>query len=240
MIEDIKTLTHLTYRFLLRVLLGREKRDEIIKKEQSVFLLTNILSKYKMKWLLKYLGHEKQVREAIEKINGEVFIDIGANVGFYSILFSKNFRKVYAIEPETHNYTHLIRNTRDIKNIKCIKIAISDFNGELPFYLTEYCGSHSLLKTNEAIKEIKVKSMTLEKFFNVEGIKCADLIKVDVEGAEFEVLKGALKVMNKIKRWVIELHDRNRKLELENLLRKYGYDTMWINGRRNHLIARRD
>jgi len=63
----------------------------------------------------------------------------------------------------------------------------------------------------------------------------ADLVKVDVEGAEWEVLNGAKNVMSKIRSWLIELHDTTRKNELKDLLKSSGYNVRWVD--RNHIFA---
>ena len=62
----------------------------------------------------------KQLYHFSKKINSEIFIDIGANIGFYSILLSGHFKKIYSFEPNQRNFQVLRKNinTNDLKNIK--------------------------------------------------------------------------------------------------------------------------
>jgi hypothetical protein len=67
--------------------------------------------------------------------------------------------------------------------------------------------------------------------------RSAELVKIDVEGAEFLVLKGAEASLSakKIESIVIELHDRKRQKELEEILTKYDYRFRWLDG--DHILA---
>lgn len=65
-----------------------------------------------------------------------------------------------------------------------------------------------------------------------------DLVKVDVEGAEWLVLEGAEAIMPRIRRWVIELHEPSRKAELEHRMRQHGYNkNSWLDSA--HLASQR-
>ena len=71
-----------------------------------------------------------------------------------------------------------------------------------------------------------------KRLADVVPTEIVDLVKVDVEGAEELVLRGAEPIMQNIRSWVIELHDRSRKAELVSYMEKYGYESTWID--RNH------
>ena len=81
-----------------------------------------------------------------------------------------------------------------------------------------------------------MKATTLDVLLKNEP--CVDLIKVDVEGAEWQVLDGTRKVMPRIKSWIIEIHDINRKQELEDRLSLEGYVTKWLDEK--HIYAWRE
>jgi len=172
------------------------------------------------------------VTDLVKTIHGNLFVDIGANWGYYSVLLSPNFKRVFAVECYLGNMRKLAENISGLKNVECFKLAVFDKNGIADLYLAgANFGSHSLVIKRSDIT-IKVKTVTLSSLLKGE---VADLIKVDVEGAEWEVLKGAENVMNNIKRWLIELHDLTRKDELEELMKSYNYHLKWVDY--NHLFA---
>jgi len=63
------------------------------------------------------------------------------------------------------------------------------------------------------------------------------LVKVDVEGAEWLVLEGAKGMMNRIRSWLIELHDPIRKREIERRMAQHGYQHIWIDD--HHIMFQR-
>jgi len=131
-------------------------------------------------------------------------IDIGAHVGISVIHWSKLFSKVTAFEPMIDHYNCLIKNTENLKNIECHNNAISGSEGILygAYRSNKNSGSFQLLDSNyqqpkkkspRQLYEILVKKLDSFEF------KSVDLIKVDVEGWELDVLKGATLTIQKHK-----------------------------------------
>jgi len=178
--------------------------------------------------------HEPEVSRFLSKTHGALFVDVGANLGRYTIMLSSNYKRIIAIEPEPSNMKHLKRNLLQagINNVDPLQIAISDREGYVKLYLARHSGGHTI-KKGYYNKYIKVKASTLNSILKNEPH--IDLIKVDVEGAEWQVLKGSQKIMPKIKSWMIEIHDKNRKHELEKLLSSKGYCTRWLDEK--HIYA---
>jgi predicted RNA methylase len=81
--------------------------------------------------------YEKNVRNILKNIHGDCFYDVGANVGFYSLLLRHNFHQVYAVEPVPANIRRLNRglSIRFVRNIRVIPVALSDKNGKATFYV---------------------------------------------------------------------------------------------------------
>jgi FkbM family methyltransferase len=198
--------------------------------------------------LRKWIKYEPRVTNYISKLRGVLFIDIGAQFGYYSLLVQKNFDRVIAIEPHPGNHRilrKLIRK-RGIDNIVTEQIAISEKDGKSFLYLHRHSGGHSLLKRFPysfsetepiSIQEFKsnyieVKTLSLSTFLSAEK---ADLIKLDVEGAEWLALEGARSVMHNMSTWIVELHDLTRKTELERFFYSYDYEVNWLD--LNHLCA---
>jgi len=126
------------------------------------------------------------------------FIDIGANIGIYSLLAAAHIKKggrVYSFEPSDWAYIRLIDNINlnGFKNIKVLKKGISNKTGKLKFYLCDddaynSIGNHPMREVIN-IKEIDVT--TLNEFCAAENISNIDLLKVDTEGADYLALLGA-------------------------------------------------
>jgi len=146
---------------------------------------------------------------------GSTFIDVGANIGDFSLLAASvigNEGKVLAFEPEAANCQWVKRNIElnGHKNVEVFQLALSDSDGEAPLYLGGRCDYHSLLKDQREREAgaITVKTRTLDSLLEERGQFRVDMIKVDVEGAELEVLKGARETLRRNPHVVLllELH----------------------------------
>jgi len=188
------------------------------------------LLKLKRRLAVLFAIHEKPVSSFLKSVRGHVFVDIGANYGYYSLLLYGNFEKIYAFEPILSIFKELESNFKKFNNVECIKKAVSNVDGQLVDF--SYHGSRGSAET-----------VTLASFFPDMEI---DLIKVDVEGAEWKVLEGAERILERIKSWVVELHDPDRKEELENWFVSRSYSVRWLDFRfkgsrtANHIYAWRD
>lgn len=130
--------------------------------------------------------------------SGMVVVDIGANIGYYSVLFSKwvgNTGKVYCFEPDPENFSLLKKNiiANNYHNTNLIQKAVSNSNKEGVLYLSkENIGDHRILnfhyydRDNEREK-IKIQSTKLDSIFSNKKI---NLIKMDIQGAEMLALDG--------------------------------------------------
>lgn len=192
---------------------------------------------------------EANVKKELRKIRGSVFLDIGANIGMYSLLLRRNFKEIIAVEANLSIYERLHKKVSSRRNIHPLWSAISDIDGEVSLYHTDLCDTilskfeykplHS--SSAEAIQEGRnpttVPSLTIDSLLKKFNIVLVDVMKIDVEGAEFQVLSGASKSLSggKISRMVVELHDRGRKAEMEDLLKGFDFSIKWIDA--DHIFA---
>lgn len=136
---------------------------------------------------------------------GMTVIDIGANIGVYTkiacdIVGPKG--KVFAFEPESENLIILKEKLAVFKNsnVTVISKALSDKIGEERLYIDEVnVGNHSMSEKNilKGNNFIKIQTTTLDKYFSDKGK--VDLIKMDVQGAEGKIIKGAENILTKYK-----------------------------------------
>jgi len=127
--------------------------------------------------------------------------DVGAFRGWYTVLAGKLVGlegHVYAFEPEPGNFQVLWRVCllSGLRNLTLYKLALSDKDGIERMYISEYPSMHSIvLRRGGSV--IDVKSIRLDTLVSLGAIPRLDLVKVDVEGAELKVLRGAKSSISK-------------------------------------------
>ncbi len=162
-----------------------------------------------------------------------MFVDIGANEGEYTTLLAKRFNKVYAFEPNPKAIPILTRRVSRYGNVSIIAKAVSNRNGETVLYehpLSDRLGKRdNILGTPDAVGHT-VPTVAYDTIINEK----ADLVKIDVEGAEFLVLEGMKQnlIDRNIRHLIIELHSSRDRLKLESLLTNYGFQVEWLDGDR--------
>lgn len=172
--------------------------------------------------------HEPLMRKYFSLKENGVFVDIGANIGKYSIVLGRQLKKgkVVSIEAERGNFETLKKNIglNKLENIFPMNVACSNKEGKLTFYIDPYStGGHSLKPLKEN-KKVEVDAKKLDSILKILKIKKVDLIKIDVEGAELEVLKGATSTLKKSHPKIIfEAWDNKRLDEIRNFLREFKY-----------------
>jgi FkbM family methyltransferase len=128
---------------------------------------------------------------------GMNIIDAGANIGYYVLLESQKASKVFAIEPNPRSFALLKRNVKINKrnNVYLKNIAAGDKRGKIPFVLDESWNLSRVLKKGEKISNGKIKNVKIDTLDNLFKGKKIDLIRMDVEGYELSILKGAVNLI---------------------------------------------
>jgi FkbM family methyltransferase len=134
---------------------------------------------------------------------GMTIVDVGVNRGYFSLLFAKLMNdkgKVLSFEPNPSS-CFWFRKSIQSNGYKCIKLfqyALSDKEGSATLYRGTYSGSSSLFPSLHTKKEtITVKTRKLDNVLKDEGIDKVDILKIDVEGADLLVLKGAERLLKR-------------------------------------------
>jgi FkbM family methyltransferase len=158
----------------------------------------------------------------------DVFFDLGAHIGTYSILASvSNDIDIYAFEPHPDNMQRIRENIMLNKvddRVTAISTAVSDSNGETELFLGQGDYAHSVMPIYHSDEERRdyVNTITLNSFCDREGIY-PDLIKIDVEGAGGLVLDGASEVINKQPDFLLETHSDKEATAFNEVLESNGY-----------------
>ncbi len=147
-------------------------------------------------WLGSYESEQVRFFEKIVKKDWVIF-DIGAHVGFYTLLSAElvgKDGKVFSFEPLIDNYEYLKKHIEinNYKNITPLNVAVSDKDGSAFFRKGENTSMGHLTSNGE----IKVRTITIDNLINNKKLPIPDVLKIDVEGAELAVLKGAVNLLN--------------------------------------------
>jgi FkbM family methyltransferase len=151
------------------------------------------------KWSILEGFESKYILSKIEP--GWTVIDIGANIGFYTVQFSKKVGKngkVLAVEPSFNNVYLLKKNIRAnrLKNVSIIEKAVSSKTGIGKLYLsTGHSGDHRIYNTINKRKCIPIQTITIDNLTKNE--KQVDLIKMDIQGAEYLSISGMSRTIKK-------------------------------------------
>jgi FkbM family methyltransferase len=170
--------------------------------------------------------HEKRLKKFYSKKEIDIVIDVGSHKGEFINNVIDDITPIYSFEPQTSVRNSLIKSTSN-KNVKeYFDTALSDFNGEIDLILNNLSSTSSIKKSNpnslwmkikkfllggeiiagkEKIKVSKLDDVLLERLSSKDRI----LIKIDVEGAEAEVLKGAEKILKSCNVAYVQLESAN-------------------------------
>jgi FkbM family methyltransferase len=150
---------------------------------------------------------------------GMTVIDIGAHMGMYTLTASKLVGEsgvVLALEPSTREFQRLTFHVtlNDLKNVRCLQTAASSSFGEATLKIgSEWNSGHNTFgeffnESVEMIREERVLTQTVDALVAGQGLERVDIIKIDVEGHEFQVLAGAVDTITRFRpRILIEVFE---------------------------------
>ena len=201
-------------------------------------------------------GYENQSISLWKELckNANRILDVGANFGLYGLIAQKintNSDVIY-FEPLKRNSERIKKNL-EINNFcaKIEQVAVSNFNGTATFYdmaseentigsfSREFVEAHS---HHKAIVPIKVGVVTLDSYFDKSKVSSLDLVKIDVEGAEFEVIEGFRNSVIRFKPdFLVEITSEVNSKKIGSLFAELnlGYEYFEINEKEG-LIKRRN
>jgi len=144
----------------------------------------------------------------------EIIIDIGSQNGYFSIYTSKKAKKIFAYEPVLENYQNILKNIAINKledKIIPFNLAVSNKKEKIRIYLSEEnSGGHS--EFSDGDKYIEIDSTTIQDIFESNKIEDCDLLKIDIEGGEYDIIYSLPdEYFKKIKNICLECHEVNKE-----------------------------
>lgn len=198
---------------------------------------------------------EPSVKKTINNIRGDIFIDIGANIGEYTLSTWRHFKKTISVEPNMAAETRLrerIGWRSWFHDFRVLQFAVSDTGGQR----TKLHLNRDGVRCNGSADTIEpvfryrpashpeidrtwdysanptsfqwAETITLDDLCDLPDTRIIDLVKIDTEGHEFAVLKGGPHAIDRIRRIVVELHDRERKQEMTETVSSEFDEVRWI------------
>jgi FkbM family methyltransferase len=195
--------------------------------------------------------HEEDIRKHFNPKKGDTVIDIGAAFGLYTITSSRQVGpngKVIAIEAHPDSFEMLNRNIKlnGLTNVTILNYAVYSRKMKVKIYSNYTIMSERIREEKVKEKFVEVNADTLDNILQQNGIRQerVNWIKIDVEGAEFEVLKGAHNTLSNSKdiALYIEIHGQNNYQPIIELLNSHNIKVTFqknYDGGDLHLIARR-
>ena len=187
-----------------------------------------------------YLASEGFLKKYFNAVRVGLFIDVGANVGEWSRFMLKRGIRTVAFEPDTRTLVHLYELQRRYANLLTVHpVALGSSNTIARFRPANQTGLSKIVLGEVGIR---VNLKTLDSF----GLENVSLIKIDTEGYELEVLRGAAETLKQSKpRLIIEVHEilghrsyTDEIRDMSELLAQYSYSYVaaYKRTRQPHLI----
>jgi FkbM family methyltransferase len=240
--------------------MGKVKRDKLLRQNrmsefdflpERAYVTDNgvkaIPRRRTRDFQMLFVPREKEVKRYLVMEENETFVDVGANVGSYSLLVANEYEskavKVIAIEAHPGNYKALCRNIQCNKFenlIIPINKVVSDHKGVVALYERSHDGTRVDSEMFSVCNDQLIgASNILHPGGNSLEIECdtldnillkyrVDVIKMDVEGAEVLALKGATKTLEGIRKIVVEIHG-DKSENVKQILRNQGFKLKSIN-----------
>jgi FkbM family methyltransferase len=230
---------YIAYRILLRLKMGKKKRDEFLRnigvsipnflpeRPYSLNGIKAIPRKYTDDFYFLFTSKETELEPHLIFNENETFVDVGANVGTHTLKIANTYKakgvSVIAIEAHPETYAALCRNVElnNFKAVKTINKAVSDKKGFVTMYerIISYerfgrknhirSTLSTIVDTADMLYEKSSLRVECDTLDNILSNSKVDVMKMDIEGAEVLALNGATTTLKRLRKIIIEVHQGN-------------------------------
>lgn len=134
-------------------------------------------------------------------------IDAGANIGYSAVWLATKYpsAQIIAIEPDVENFRLLEHNTRTFLNIKCVNAAVWSYSGRIK--LSDPGSGPWACRASADAPGVEVTAISIDDLMQQYSIEHLDLLKMDIEGGEYEVFQSSNDFIEQTDHIAIELHE---------------------------------
>jgi FkbM family methyltransferase len=195
--------------------------------------------------ILQQINEERLYDPILAQKENLVILDIGANVGLFSLYAQDSAKKIVAVEPTPRTFAMLNKLTQGVDKITPVAAALSAQDGDIDFFVTDNPTINSLLDKSIDInydsgQSVTVKGKTIKTILDEQELDWVDFVKCDIEGGEVLALTvdTVTAVKGRIGSWFVEVHQTNRdqsawpgnlesnRLKLIEIFKQSGYDAV--------------
>jgi FkbM family methyltransferase len=256
---------YIAYRLFLRIKMGKKRRDDYLwnkgisiidflpERPYSINGINAIPRKGTQDFYMLYIPREEDVKPHLTMYENETFVDVGANIGSYSLKIANDYKnkgiKIIAIEAHPENCKALCRNIElnGFKHIiRAVNKAASDRKDIVTMYERFYRNGNrvrsefyslcnTFLHEDNFIrpngKSLQVESDTLDSILANNEV---DVMKIDIEGAEVLALKGAINTLKQLRKIIVEIHGYNFE-QVKEILQAHNFKLQIVRATMGHM-----
>lgn len=169
-------------------------------------------------------GFIREYKDIIEVEVDDVVVDVGFNYGLFSLMaLKKGAKEIWGFEPDYRIYNNVKNYYPDQNKVHIFNFAVWDKNSTITFHdQVTHCGSTIYEIPEDLIRDsYDVRTINLYDFFIYHNISHIDLLKIDCEGAEYDIIESIPKnYLRNIRKINIEYHNNNDGVKLQRMLTK--------------------
>ena len=178
-------------------------------------------------------SYELETQRAIDRLISPEYVcyDLGASIGYLSLLMARKTKQVFSFEPAPHAAAEFRRHiaANKFENISIITTPVSDSVHTVEFGLTDNAYGSRIVESGVECERLTLTTTTLDDFVSTNP--APNFIKMDVEGEEGRVFQGARTVLRDAQPVICcELHSEEAAREVQSILTEYGYHITTLEG----------
>ncbi len=177
--------------------------------------------------------YELETQSAIDRLisPGCVCYDLGASIGYMTLLMARKAKHVFAFEPAPHAASELREHAdaNGFGNISIVRNPVSDCERSVEFGLTDNAYGSRIVESQSKWLTLRLRTITLDSFVTTHPF--LDFIKIDIEGEEGRALQGSQSILRKKKTLICcEIHSEEAAHQVQGILSQHGYRISTLSG----------